>query len=67
MVARSETVCPFYEIDKLRAELANLKAQPVQPSPLTDEQIDALLPYSWPWGREFARAIEAAVRTGGAG
>ena len=55
------------EREELKAELAKLKAQPVQPSPLTDKQIDALLPYSWPWGREFARAIEAAMRTGGAG
>jgi len=51
-------------------------ASPVQTSPLTDEQIDALMkPLSaQPWGigstkqiaRDFARAIEAAFRPGGA-
>ena len=59
------------EIDELRAAL---KAQPVQPAPLTDEQIKEMSETIW--GSEldykheaeikFARAIEAA-RTGGAG
>ena len=60
--------------EKAEAELAKLKAQPVQPAPLTDEQIKEMSETIW--GSEldykheaeikFARAIEAA-RTGGAG
>jgi len=62
------------EIDELRAAL---KAQPVQPAPLTDEQINDLRKNivtsggvfaSQEWCQIFARAaIEAALRTGGAG
>lgn len=64
--------------EKAEAELAMLKAQPVQPATLTDEQIMHLVdthvgvPSSrYPIGHSdwinFARAIEAACRTGGAG
>ena len=38
---------------------------PSKPAPLpelTDDEITALLPYSWPWGIEFARSILAAAR-----
>ena len=35
------------------------QAQPER-APLSDAEIKELLPYSWPWGIEFARAIEAA-------
>jgi hypothetical protein len=61
------------EIDELRAAL---KAQPVQPAPLTDDQIfEAAEPFgAFEYGDAqghkrivFARAIEARVRTGGAG
>lgn len=65
------------EMVRKESELAALKAQPVQPA-LTDERIMHLVdthvgvPSSiYPIGRSdwinFARAIEQAVRTGGAG
>ena len=50
------------EIDELRAAL---KAQPVQPAPLTDEQIKAIVfDTRYKGVIDTARAIEAAIKGG---
>lgn len=58
------------ELAEARVEIERLKAQPVQPAPLTMAQIDVVRESIRGTDYDiyaFARAIEAALRTGGAG